>query len=165
MKNVLNYFRKNKIIGFIIISGIAVGALTFGVIHVSSNDNAEIRHKGAIERPGYEPVPETYVIEASPSKKWAETGKILVVLGFLVALASGLAIVREEYHPETEKSNNTELIILAMWFIAVCLTFGGYTAKHGDSSYTTELCADEYEIQKDNLDALFPDTDEPLNCN
>lgn len=161
MKGFINYLKKNKTRGFIIVSGFAVAVLLISILITQSNTTPEVRHIASIERPGYEPYQEHYIVEASPNKKWQETGKGLVILGLIIAAFSGLAVVYSDYNPEGPNSYRTGYMILIMWFLAAILVFAPYVAKHGDSSYQTKLCPDQYNRLNNSgdLDSLFPNVD------
>lgn len=165
MKSVLNFLTKNRLRGSLIVSGFAIAMLLIAVTYVKSNKQTEVRHISAVERPGYEPSPAYYIVEASPNKKWKETSVAWFILGFIIAAGSGFAIWYDEYKPVGPRSNRTGYMILVLWFLAFAVALGPYVAKHGDSSFQSKICVDEYRANQDNLDDLFPRTDKTFNCN
>ena len=154
-----------KFIAAIAVSGFAVIMMFVGVFAIKTDKKVDVKHIASVVHEGYAPTQEYYIVEASPNKMWQDTGAGLVILAFILAAASGLAIVLSDYSPESPHSFRTGFIILSFWAGALVCGFGSYTAKEGDSSYTTKLCPDQYQANQSNLDALFPAVDEPLNCN
>jgi len=164
MKSVLDYLKQNQFRGMLITSGFILAVLVAGILLATADKQPEVRHVASVEHPGYQSSPEYYLVEASPAKKWADTPKSLVILGFIVAAMSGLAIYYSEYSPEEAHSSRTGYMLVLAWLVALSLVFGPYTLKHGDSSYQTKLCVDAYQQNAGHLDALFPDTDTEFNC-
>jgi NADH:ubiquinone oxidoreductase subunit 3 (subunit A) len=112
-------------------------------------------HPGKI-RPGYENAQANYYVEASPHKKWADYWQghwLLVVLGFVVAGAGTFFYITWVNSTDNEGSMYP---IGAAWLGGILIVFIGYFTAHGAMEYFTNLSVQDFDLHKDNLDALFP---------
>jgi NADH:ubiquinone oxidoreductase subunit 3 (subunit A) len=146
------WFKRNRII----VTLIAPVFFMISILAVRWDSKPEIVHHAAIERPGYTAAPETYYVEASPRKKWADywaDNWILVVLGFIVCAGGPLFYIN---WVETNAKEGSWVPIAVAWIIGAVLIFAWYVARHGGMEWHTSLTAAEYERYKNTLDHLFP---------
>lgn len=146
------WFKRNRLVVTLIPAVFFLAAIFI----VQFDKKPEVVHHAAIERPGYEPAPETYYVEASPHKKWADywAGNwFLVVLGFVVSVGGTFAYIT---YVEKEVKQGSWVPIGVAWLGGALLIFLGYVLRHGAMEYFTTLTPADFEAMKDNLDGLFP---------
>lgn len=126
------------------------------ILIVSSDHSPDVTHKAAIERPGYEPFPEQYYVEASAAKKWHDSRIIiLIVAGFIIACA---VPVLYGYGSQQDGKEANGHVVWICWVIGAILIFMPAALKWGDSRYESILLPQRYEQYKNKLDSLFPET-------
>lgn len=124
---------------------------------ITGDKSPEVTHKAQIIRPGYEPYPEQYHVEASPAKKWQDIGSvILIILGFVIAC--GVPVLYGYLMSQEDGKQANGHVVWVCWLIGAALIFGPYVAKHGASKYESNLTPQRYEQYKNDLDVIFPET-------
>lgn len=133
---------------------IVVASISIGII--SSSDTPGVKYVSEIVHPGYQTEPAKYIVEASYAKYWHDSRKIgLIVLGYIILLVGTVYVIYTVNDKEmNSKAGNYGLAIV--WLLGLALMFIPMVAKYGSSSYESTLTVQEYELNKGNIDALFP---------
>ena len=146
------WFKNNRLL----LTLVPVFFFGLSIILVNVDHTPEVVHHPEVVRAGYEPAPETYSVEASPAKKWADYWAghwFLVILGFIVAAGGTYGYLT---YIEKEVKQGSWVPIMVAWLGGALLVFLGFVLRHGAIDYITTLTPEQFEATRDNLDALFP---------
>jgi len=137
-----------------VLSLIPLVLFTVGILISSGSKEVKVVEQKEIVRPGYEPVPHTYKVDASFSKAWKDGSSWVLIIAGLLISSLGTWV----YLTYVQKQLKMESIILIglLWLGGALAIFIGPLQKWGSSSYSSTLNPDEYEKYKGDLDAIFP---------
>lgn len=127
-----------------------------GLFLVYQDKTPDAHYVGEIKRPGYEPAPAYYQVEASSRKEWGDYWRTR--WGW--ALAGGLImlILTPVYigYCEAEVKEFNWKILAAVWLATLLLILLPFYGMVKDNAYETKLTPEQYEAVKNDLDGLFP---------
>jgi uncharacterized membrane protein YfcA len=129
---------------------------TLGIIIINNSKTPEVEHKSAAYGPGtgYSQVPEEYIVTASTHYKWHHGTCVvwLAVVGFIVFAAGGGYV----YWVDKEVKNGTLLVIAIFWILGFACIFAKHIGRYYErGTFERTISAEQYEANKDNLDAIF----------
>jgi hypothetical protein len=151
MKKFINSFGKG-----ILISLIPIVAASIAIGIISSSDTPVVKYVTEYKRPGYETEPAKYIVEASYAKYWHDSRIVLlIILAYLIFLVGTVYVVHTVNDKEID-SKGGNIMLAVVWIVGLLLIFVPMAFKYGSSSYQSTLTVQEYEANKNNLDALFP---------
>lgn len=127
-----------------------------GLFAVYQDKTPDVHYVGEIKRPGYEPAPAYYQVEASSRKEWGDYWRTR--WGW--ALAGGLLIlimtpVYIGYCEAEVKGFNWKVQAMT-WLTGILLILLPFYGLVKDNAYETKLTPEQYEAAKTNIDSLFP---------
>jgi hypothetical protein len=145
------WFKQNRIL----VSLLPILIIGLGLFLAQLDKTPDVHYYKEVQRPGYEPAPAYYQVEASSVKEWGDYWRTR--WGW--ALAGGLIMLIGTFvyigYLETEVKQGTWLVLLAIWLAGLLITLLPFYALVGDN-YETKLSPQQYEAAKTNLDAIFP---------
>jgi peptidoglycan/LPS O-acetylase OafA/YrhL len=127
-----------------------------GMFIISSSKTAEVEHKAAAYGPGtgYQQVPEEYTVTASTSYKWHHGTRVvwMIVVGFVLFAAAGFYV----YVCDQQVWQVNKFVLIILVGGGLLMIFGKHLGKYYEiKNFQRTISAEQYEANKDNLDAIF----------
>jgi hypothetical protein len=124
------------------------------IIWIKSDHKPEVVHLAAAYGPGtsYQLEPAEYTVTASPHFRWTNgTGATWKIIVGILVFAAGAGFILTD--PKIAKG----FIVLGIsWLLAFGLIFGKHVKKYyGPGGFEKTISSEQYEQNKDNLDAIF----------
>lgn len=159
-----------KYLKYGLVSVVLLVAEIIGVSIIKSDKSNNVLIVAEAKQDGYATQPSYVHVEASSNKKWHDTwesnAKWLIILGFILAAGPGVcAYLFDGQNGDigiVAEGQNGKSASWAIWVTAALslfLIFIPYAARTGSSSYETKMCTEQYNLNKTNLDELFPSVD------
>lgn len=149
----LDKWVKRNILLITLVPLLIVGA---GLFLAQLDKTPDAHYYGEIKRPGYEPAPAYYQVEASSRKEWGDYWRTR--WGW--ALAGGLIILicTPVYigYCEAEVKDFNWKIQAGIWLAGLLLILLPFYGMVKDGAYEAKLTPEQYEPVKTNLDGIFP---------
>jgi hypothetical protein len=146
------WFKRNRIL-------VTVGPLlliALGLFLAQLDKTPDVHYYKEVVRPGYEPAPAFYQVEASSKKEWGDywgTRWGWALAGGLIILIGTFAYIG---YLEAEVKEGNWKVLGAIWLAGILLVMLPFFTLVNSGDYETKLTPAQYELAKDSLDALFP---------
>jgi hypothetical protein len=147
--------KKQNLSKYLIIALIPLAALGISTFIVHESQKPEVVKNSGFHRDGYPDVPTTYEITASPALVYSdfwETGKLLIILGWIIAIAGPVVYFKTREASGKESSN---WIAFLFWVAGISLVFGLYADRRGQMVYRQTITEQVYQANENDLDNLF----------
>jgi hypothetical protein len=146
------WFKRNRILATVL----PILFIALGLFVVQLDKTPDSHFYKEVVRPGYEPAPAYYQVEASSKKEWGDywstrwgwalAGTLIILIGSFVYFG----------YLEAEVKDGTWKVLAVIWLAGILFVMLPFFTLVNSGAYETKLTPTQYDQAKDSLDNLFP---------